>query len=71
MRASFYMRPRTSEHRRTVISDFVRGFLGLGVTVFVVGSTVMVWNGVVRGWAGKQLTKDPNDLNARALLLLN
>jgi hypothetical protein len=53
------------------VNDFVRGFLGLGVTVFVVGTTVMVWNGVVRGWAGKQLVNNPDDINARALLLLN
>lgn len=53
------------------INDFLRGFLGLGVTVFVVGTTVMVWNGVIRGAAGRRLCDDPEDLNARALLLLN
>lgn len=53
------------------MDDFLRGFLGLGVTVFVVGSTVMVWNGLVRGWAGKQIAKNPDDVNARALLILN
>lgn len=53
------------------MNDFVRGFLGLGVTVFVVGTTMMTWNGLVRGWAGRRLAEDPEDINARALLLLN
>jgi hypothetical protein len=53
------------------VNDFLRGFLGLGVTIFVVGSTVMVWNGLVRGSCGHLLAKNPDDINARALMLLN
>lgn len=41
------------------------------MTVFCVGASVMVWNGLIRGWSAKQLAKNPDDLNARALLLLN
>jgi len=36
-----------------------------------VGSTVMVWNGLVRGTAGHMLANNPDDVNARALMLLN
>lgn len=53
------------------MNDFARGFLGLGVTVLVVGLTVQTWNGLVRGSAGHLLARNPDDVNARALLLLN
>ena len=52
------------------MAPFVRGLLGLGITLFVVGSTMGVVNGMVRGWAIKQLYYNPGDPNALALLAL-
>jgi hypothetical protein len=48
----------------------IRGVLGLGVTLFVLASGMAVVNGLARGWAAKQLATNPNDVNARAVLLL-
>lgn len=48
----------------------MRGFLGVGVTLFVFGSAMATVNGLVRAWAAKQLANDPNDTNAAALLML-
>lgn len=50
--------------------EAVRGVLGLGVTLFVLAAGMGAVNGLVRGWSGKQLVKNPNDPNASALLML-
>lgn len=52
------------------MSETLRGILGLGVTLAVLAAGMATVNGLARGWAGKQLAKDPNDPNARAILML-
>lgn len=48
----------------------LRGLVGLGVTLFVLGSGMAVVNGLARGWAGKRLVNNPDDRWARAALML-
>jgi hypothetical protein len=48
----------------------VRGFLGLGLTLFLFASMMAVVNGTVRGWALLQLQRNPGDQWALALLQL-
>jgi len=48
----------------------LRGILGLGVTLFVVAAAMATINGLARGWASKQLAKNPNDANAAAIAML-
>jgi len=52
------------------MSSTLRGFLGLGVTLFVLGSGMAVVNGLARGYAGRRLVNDPDDEWARGLLML-
>jgi hypothetical protein len=52
------------------MNETIRGVLGLGVTLFVLAAGMGVVNGLVRGWASKELAKDPSNENARALLML-
>jgi hypothetical protein len=49
---------------------FTRGVLGLGVTLFVLAAGMATINGLARGWASKQLAKNPNDANAAAIAML-
>lgn len=53
-----------------MMTPFVRGLLGLGMTLFVVGSTMMVINGIGRGWALTKLNRAPGDQTALAVLTL-
>lgn len=52
------------------MNDSLRGILGLGLTLFVVGATMATVNGLARGWACKQLANNPDDTNAQAILML-
>jgi hypothetical protein len=47
-----------------------KGILGLGVTLFVLAAGMATVNGLVRGYAASRLASNPNDENARGLLLL-
>lgn len=52
------------------MSDALRGLLGVGVTLFVLAAGMATVNGLARGWASKQLAKNPDDANASAILML-
>jgi hypothetical protein len=53
-----------------MVGDSVRGLLGIGVTLLVFGAAMATVNGLARGWASKQLAKNPDDENALAVLML-
>jgi hypothetical protein len=53
-----------------LMQPFVRGVLGLGVTLLVVASAMMTVNGLGRGWAAHRLAKNPNDSWGGAVVLL-
>lgn len=52
------------------MEGFVRGLLGLGLTLFVLEAGILTLNGAVRGWALLQLQRDPQNSFALALLAL-
>lgn len=52
------------------MNGILRGFIGLGVTLGVLASGMMVVNGVGRGFAGKRLVNNPDDEWARGILML-
>jgi len=52
------------------MESFVRGVVGLGVTLFVLAAGMATVNGIARGWATQALIKNPNSANARAVLTL-
>jgi hypothetical protein len=52
------------------MSETVRGLLGLGVTLLVLGAGMATVNGLARGWASRKLAENPEDENALAVLLL-
>lgn len=52
------------------MEGFVRGVLGLGLTLFVLEAGILTLNGAVRGWALLQLQRDPQNNLALALLAL-
>lgn len=52
------------------MEGFVRGLLGLGLTLFVLEAGILTLNGAVRGWAMLQLQRDPQNNLALALLAL-
>ena len=52
------------------MSPFLRGVLGLGVTLFVLGAGMATVNGLARGYAGRRLAADPEDSWARGILMM-
>lgn len=52
------------------MQGFLRGMIGLGVTLGVLGAGMAVVNGLARGWAGKRLVNNPDDSWARGILML-
>lgn len=54
----------------TTVEGFVRGLLGLGLTLFVLEAGILTLNGAVRGWAMLQLQRNPQDEWALAILAL-
>jgi hypothetical protein len=52
------------------MTGFVRGFLGLGLTLFVLAAGMATVNGLIRGWSLWQLQRNPYDATALALLQL-
>lgn len=48
----------------------LRGVLGLGVTLLVLGAGMATVNGLARGWAAHKLARDPGNAWASGVLML-
>ena len=53
-----------------MVQPIMRGVLGMGLTLLVIGAGMASVNGLARGWAARKLHDDPGNVNARAVLAL-